>query len=158
MRRTLKIVGLVALGTYFAVCASFTLGRATPPDWIPARALWLGSWEMFTLLDDGSHAIEARAYVDGAFQPVELDWLFPTQWESGSRWQRSAHRSRPIAEVMCHAICERHPDDPDAIELSVARWTRTRGLLETEPAANASREVLMIWRCAETPALPVVLE
>jgi len=112
---------------------------------------------MFTLKDDSAHAFEARARVDGAVVPVDLEALFPTQWESGSRFQRAANRARPVADAVCHAICERHPDQPAAVELIEVRWTRTPGVWEPDPPERATRKTLMQWSCGQELELPVEL-
>ena len=152
-----RIAGLCVLAAYLLFCAAHTLGRRPVPEGIPSGLVWFGSWEMFTLKDDGAHAFEALAYTREGPQPVDLEALFPTEWESGSRFQRAANRQKPIADAVCHAICERHPDEPLAVELIELSWTRTPGVFEPDPPGRARRKTLVRWVCETPLAKPVAI-
>lgn len=147
------LIGLALFVAYQALCASFTLGRAQPTGILDRHPgiLWAATWEMFTRNDPGNKAILARTYVDGSFEPVDLEAVFTTQWESGPRYQRLVTRFPTVAEIVAHSLCERMPD-ARAVELSKAVWAKERGRADLEPPPDADHSVILLWRCDQTPA------
>lgn len=157
------LLGLGMLAAYFIACYAFALesGRV-PPRWLPPVALWMGNWQMFTLLDKGHSALAAEMGSEAAgFAPVDLDALFPYRWESGPRYARASfRRSRVHLEILGEATCgrlaARGEPAPEAVRFVELRWKKRLGRAK-QPADHATRKELFTWRCGGAPRLPAAV-
>ena len=161
--RALRLPILGALGllaAYFAACFAFALesGRV-PPRWLHPVALWMGNWQMFTLLDPGHSALVAEiGSEDQGFTSVDLDALFPYRWESGPRYARSSFRRSPVhLEILGEATCQRLAAQgeavPPAVRFAELRWKKRLGRA-AQPPTGAKRKELFTWRCGGEPRRP----
>ncbi|MCP4808747.1 MAG: hypothetical protein GY913_16140 [Proteobacteria bacterium] len=150
------LIGLALFVGYLLLCVSHTLGRKEPTGLLAEQPgiLWFGTWEMFTLRDGGNKAVTARAHIDGSFQDVDLEALFPTRWESGPRYQRTAWRVPYLGQMLAYSTCQRLPE-ARAVEISKVTWWKEIGRADLEPPPDAKTEVLLVWPCHETPELPL---
>lgn len=147
---------LAALATWFATSYSFALG-ASQPAW--ARPYpwvwWFASWEMFTLRDPGAHLVKAEILVDGKWFPIDLEALFPTQWESGPRYARSSFfTNAPSMRVVADSTCRRLPEPPERVRYFRVTWDKTLGKPSKVPPKNAKRTLLLDHECGATVNRP----
>ena len=149
------LVGLALLVAYLLVCVGHTLGRRAPTGILADQPgiLWFGTWEMFTIRDIGNTEVRARAHIDGSFQDVDLEALFPTRWESGPRYQRTAWKVEYLGQMLAYSTCQRLPE-ARAVELTKVTWVKEIGRYDAEPPPDAKHEVVLVWPCHETPELP----
>lgn len=161
--RALRLPVLGALGllaAYFGACFWFALesGRA-PPRWLHPVALWMGNWQMFTLLDAGHSALVAEVGSEaGGFTPVDLDALFPYRWESGPRYARSSFRRNRVhleilGEATCGRLAARGEPVPAEVRFAELRWKKRLGRAQ-QPPKGAKRKEIFTWRCGGEPRLP----
>ena len=127
------IVFLVVLVCYFATANFWALRTDTAPRWIvrhPAYT-WFGGWKMFTEIDPMASRIDAQIQVAGSdqWQPIDLEALFPTQWESGPRYARTWFRQNPQAmKVLASSTCHRlEAQKPERVRFTVTQWQKKLG-------------------------------
>lgn len=150
------LAGLAVLAAYFVACWSFALG-AERPAWAErvGEVWWVGNWQMFTVTDVDARLFVAEAEVDGAWQPVDIQALFPARWESGHRFNRAAWLGRPsVLRVVGQATCRRHPERPTRVRFYGLRWKKKLGRSPLPPPRNARSTEPFEWDCARTVALP----
>jgi hypothetical protein len=126
---------LIALSVYFL--ASFHFVMHSPPRW----ATW-GTFGMFTKTGNMASTHKARVRRDGVWRELDLQEVFPFRWETGHRFH--AQTSPKGLLVVAGSACRRMEPMPEAIELTVVRWTLT-------PYRSKSR-----WRTEDKP--PVVFQ
>jgi hypothetical protein len=143
------LVLLVALAGYFFNCWQNALGEGEP-----SFARWFATWQMFTLRDPGHAILYGEAEVDGAWQPIDLEKLFPTRWESGPRYARSAFWQSPTKmRVFAAATCGRLPVRPRRVRFHAERFKKTLGQL-TQPKRGLKKQDLIEWYCDRPVPLP----
>jgi hypothetical protein len=148
----LLLLGLVA---YFLTANRWALDSAGAPRWIrqnPAYT-WFGGWKMFTELDRDASRVDAEILVAGEWKPIDLEALFPTQWESGPRYARSWFRNSTNAmRVLAHATCER-AGRPERVRFTVTKWRKKLGRA-AKPPKDAKPKPILDWDCSDTVRLP----
>ena len=143
------LLALVLLGGYFLDCWHNALGQGEP-----SFAHYFATWQMFTLRDPTHSVVFGEAEVGGVWEPVDLEALFPTRWESGPRYARSSFwKSPPKMKVLAASTCVRHPEQPAAVRFHVERWPKTLGSVK-QPKRKMKREDLVEWTCGRTLSLP----
>lgn len=157
--RWLRLPVLVLLGvfaTYNVWCWRNALHEGAPvsePHGF-AEARWFATWQMFTLLDPGHSELVAEAEVNGTWEAVDLETLFPTRWESGPRYARSGFwENGARLRVLAAATCGRHPSHPTRVRFHSERWPKTLGKMK-QPKKKLRKEDLLDWDCAKTVRLP----
>jgi hypothetical protein len=160
--RWLQLPGLIfllLLSGYFLTAYAAALGK-DPPQVVREHpyAFWFGTWQMFTLLDRRHSVLESEVLIDGAWQPLELETLFPYRWESGPRYERSSFWSnRARLRVLAHAACTRLEDQQgisaEQLRFHSVRWGKTLGS-QTQPRKKAKTEELLVWTCGQSVSLP----
>lgn len=140
---------LLALGSYNVWCWHNALGSG------PASVLrFFATWQMFTLRDPSHAAVYGDAMIAGTWQPVDLEALFPTRWESGQRYSRSSFwKSTSRMRVLAASTCTRHPDQPTRVRFRVERWAKTLGQVE-QPKHKIRTEEILDWTCGSAVTLP----
>ena len=108
----LQVPGLIGAGllaAYFLLCFAMALEEEYPP--LIAEhpyAVWLGNWQMFTLLDRRHVLLEGQAQFGAQWTDVDLEELFPTRWESGPRYgRRSFPEDIDRMYVLAQSTCRR---------------------------------------------------
>lgn len=120
----------------------------------PSVARWFATWQMFTLLDGGHSELVAEAEIGGVWEPVELEALFPTRWESGPRYARSSFwETTSKLRVLGAATCGRHPEHPTRVRFHSERWKKTLGTTR-QKKRNLKTQELLEWSCARPVSLP----
>lgn len=150
----LLLIALVV--AWFGASYRFALGGAQP-EW--ARpwpwAWWFANWEMFTMIDDYAAIVRAEALVDGEWRRVDLEALFPTRWESGPRYARSAfYNSPPFMAVLADSTCGRLPTRPTKVRFHRVSWKKTLGVSNRKPPKDAQKKLLLEWSCAREVERP----
>ncbi len=150
----LGLLGLVA--TWFLLSYSFALG-APKPEWARPHpwVWWFASWEMFTLRDPGAHLVKGKALYDGKWVDIDLEALFPTKWESGPRYARSAFfKNPPSMRVVADSTCGRLERRPDRVRFEHVYWDKTLGQPSRVPPKDAKRNLLLDHRCGSPVRRP----
>jgi hypothetical protein len=146
------LVVVLWLGACFQSAAG-----AQPAAWVRDHPWlnWFGNWEMFTLLDEGATLVKAEALREGRWEAIPLLSLFPTRWESGPRYARSAFFNDPQhMRVLGAATCGRLPTPPTAVRFYKLTWRKQPGVSSTRAPANAKRTELSTFSCGEAVELP----
>jgi hypothetical protein len=140
---------LLALSGYNVWCWRNALSQGEP-----SLVRWFATWQMFTLLDKRHSELFADAQIGGEWQPIELEALFPTRWESGPRYARSSFwQSSARLRVLAAATCGRHPGNPSRVRFRVDRWGKTLGTVE-QPKRKVETKELLDWPCDREVELP----
>lgn len=153
--RWLRLPALVLCGllaSYFAVAYTFALEKDIPA-WLKDHpwSLWLGTWPMFTYIDPSSTVVYAEARVDGEWQDIDLEALFPYRWESGPRYARtSVRRNRGRMQALGAAACGRLEKQEgitaERIRFRSERIAKTKGK-NPQPKRKLKVERLLDWPC-----------
>ena len=157
----LQIPGLIGMGllaAYFLLCAAVALEKEYPP-FIAEHpySVWLGNWQMFTLLDRRHVMLEGQAKVDGQWEKIDLEALFPTRWESGPRYGRPSFpedvdRMYVLAQATCRRLAAAGAE-PDELRFRQVRWEKVLGQA-SQPVQDPEGRGLISWRCSEEFVLP----
>jgi hypothetical protein len=143
------LLALAVLAVYFVDCWKNALG-----DGAPSLLRFFATWQMFTLRDPSHAEVFGEAMVDGAWQPVDLEALFPTRWESGPRYARSSfYSSIGRMRVLAAATCKRLPTPPTRVRFRVERWPKTLGSV-AQPKRNMKAQEIVDWECDRAVSLP----
>ncbi len=147
------------LATYFGVAYTWALERDLP-DWLRRNpwSLWLGTWQMFTHEDPSFTVVLAEVRVDGTWQEIELEALFPYRWESGPRYARTSfRRSQTRMRTLGQATCRRlHAQDgviAEKVRFRSERNAKTKGV-HPQPKRQTRVQKLLEWDCSHTFPLP----
>ena len=149
-------MGLGLLSAFFFGCYWPSL-EDSQPAWIREHpwAWWFGSWQMFTLLDTGQSLVVAEQQVNGEWTKIPLEKLFPTRWESGPRYARSAFfDNRNNMAVLGAATCGRLPQRPERVRFFRLTWPKTLGEAHPRPPKKHKRRELLDWDCRDSVSLP----
>jgi len=140
------------LAGYFSVAYTYALEKDLPA-WLRAHpwSLWLGTWQMFTYIDPASTVVYAEARVDGEWQDIDLEALFPYRWESGPRYARTSFRkSRAKLQALGAATCGRLEAQQgitaERIRFRSERIAKTKGK-NPQPKRKHKVEKLLEWTC-----------
>jgi hypothetical protein len=143
------------LVAYFLTANRWALDTEGAPRWIhqnPAYT-WFGGWKMFTELDRSAARMDAEIQVGGEWKPIDLEALFPTQWESGPRYARTWFRkSHNAMRVLAQATCGR-AGHPDRVRFTVTTWKKKLGRV-AKPPEDATTKLNLEWDCSDTVPLP----
>ena len=147
------------LAAYFGVAYTYALEKDIP-GWLRSHpwSLWLGTWQMFTHIDPSFTIVHADARVDGEWRDIDLESLFPFQWESGPRYartsfRRSRTRMRTLAQATCHRLNEQEGVETEAVRFTAERNAKTRGV-RPQPKRKTRIEDLLEWDCSRSFPLP----
>lgn len=124
------------------------------PRWIMKAEpiAFFGNWKMFTTVDRKQRAMDGYARFDGEWQPIDLEALFPSRWESGPRYARKTiRRSGRHLATMAAAACGRLPDRPEAVKLVDVRWRSKLGVQEQTRTGKVTEKRLIEWDCERAP-------
>ncbi|HCH62241.1 MAG TPA: hypothetical protein DFR83_05515 [Deltaproteobacteria bacterium] len=148
-----------ALAAYFGVAYTYALEKDLP-DWLREHpwSLWLGTWQMFTHIDPSFTIVYADARVDGDWHSIELEALFPYQWESGPRYartsfRRSQTRMRTLAQATCHRLRESDGIRAETVRFRAERNAKTKGA-SPQPKRRTKVQKLLEWDCSRSFPLP----
>lgn len=143
----LPVLGaLAAVALYFAACLTQDLAERKS-TW----AIW-GGWQMFTVGSWWNTVVEADAWIDGAWQPMDLEALFPSQFESGPRYRNIKQRGRAM-DVLADSACDRDPRQPEKVRIVLVKWKNRLGV-SPHLRPGATREPVMEWACSRTARRP----
>lgn len=149
----------LALAVYFGTAYRWALEKDVP-DWLKARpwSLWLGTWQMFTYIDPSATVVLAEAQVDGEWQDIDLDALFPFHWESGPRYARTSFRKsgskmRVLAEATCGRLDDRLGIQAERVRFRSERIAKTKGE-NPQPRRKLKKKALIDWPCGRRVTLP----
>lgn len=158
----LRLPALLLCGTlaaYFGMAYTYALEKDVP-DWLRRNpwSLWLGTWQMFTHVDPSYTIVQADARVDGEWQAIQLEALFPFQWESGPRYartsfRRSKTRMRTLAQATCHRLRAQDGIQAERVRFRSERNAKTKGQ-SPQPKRKTKVERLLEWDCAQSFPLP----
>jgi hypothetical protein len=153
----LALLFLLAVALYFVTANRWALENGGAPRWIarnPAYT-WFGGWKMFTELDKSAARLDAEIEVAGSWQPIDLEAIFPTMWESGPRYARSWFRNSPAAmRVLAHSTCVRTAElHPDRVRFTQLTWQKQLGRAAAPPE-DAKQTLILDWDCSQTVPLP----
>jgi len=130
------------------------------PDWLRKNpwSLWLGTWQMFTHIDPSFTIVHAEAQIDGTWQDIDLEALFPYRWESGPRYartsfRRSQTRMRTLAQATCHRLHQEDGIIAQRLRFRSERNAKTKGA-SPQPKRKTRVETLLEWDCSRTYPLP----
>ncbi|MCA9491156.1 MAG: hypothetical protein KC621_14600 [Myxococcales bacterium] len=150
----LRIPALLLLAftaTWFGLSYSFALNSqqptwARPHPWV----WWFANWEMFTMLDDYATVVRGEALYDGKWVPIDLEALFPTQWDSGPRYARSDfYRDSLRMRTFGEATCNRLDRKPEKVRYYRIVWKKELGV-SSKPAPTGMRpRPLTEWTCGQ---------
>jgi hypothetical protein len=153
----LMLCGLLA--AYFGVAYTFALEKDVPA-WLRSHpwSLWLGTWQMFTYVDPSFTVVYAEARVDGEWQDIDLEGLFPYQWESGPRYARTSFRKSPsrmrvLAQATCGRLVEKEGLRAEEVRFRSERNGKTKGK-NPQPKRKTKVEPLLTWDCDKRFPLP----
>jgi len=153
------LVLCAVLAAYFTTAYTYALEKDIP-NWLKRSpwSLWLGTWQMFTHIDPTSTIIEAEAKVDGEWQDIELEALFPYRWESGPRYarssfRRSGSRMSALAQATCSRLRVREDVTAGRVRFRSIRWKKKKGR-DPQPRAKAQVKLLLDWDCDRSVRLP----
>ena len=157
----LQVPGLLAMGllaAYFFLCFVMALEEEYPP--LIAEhpySVWLGNWQMFTLLDRRHVMLEGQVRTGDQWEEIALESLFPTRWESGPRYgRRSFPEDVDRMYVLAQATCRRLAaagSSPDEVRFRQIRWAKVVGQSD-QSIQDPEGRGLISWRCSEEYALP----
>jgi hypothetical protein len=148
---------LVLLVAYFGTANRWALDTKGAPKWIiqnPAYT-WFGGWKMFTDYDPDAARVDAEVMTGGVWQPIDLEALFPTIWESGPRYARTWFRKSPSAmRVLAQSTCGRAASlHPERVRFTVTIWRKRLGEL-AKPTKDAKTSEILDWDCSKKVPLP----
>lgn len=142
--------------TWFALAYSFSLN--TPqPAWARSHpwVWWFANWEMFTLLDDYASVVQGEALYDGKWRPIDLEALFPTKWESGPRYTRSAFYGNPLwMSTFGEATCNRLERKPEKVRFFRIVWKKELGVSSRPAPTGMRHRPLTEWTCGQPVPQP----
>lgn len=142
------LIGLSLLSLYFLACFQVAI------DEDAGRWTTMGNWQMFTSGSRSHGAAEAEAEIGGRWEPVDLDALYPTRWDSGPRYARSAvRRNATRMKILAASVCERHPGKPARVRLYDVGWKVTIGQIE-QKRTGETRKLMADWRCGDPSPMP----
>ena len=157
--RAPAILMCAVLAGYFGVAYTYALEKDLPA-WLRSHpwSLWLGTWQMFTYIDPASTVVYAEAQVDGEWQALDLEGLFPYQWESGPRYARTSFRkSRSKMQALGAATCSRLKAQQgiaaERIRFRSERIAKTKGK-NPQPKRKLKVEKLLEWTCGPKARMP----
>ena len=142
-----SLAALLLLTAYFVACFTYALGPGMP-TWTV-----FGNWQMFTTIDRAHHAVEGEAFVDGAWTPLDLDALFPSQWDGGPRYANAFRKSPQRLRVLADSACGRDPRHPERVRFYDLRWPAVPGQAP-EPRRKLTRTEMIDWTCGRTVQRP----
>ncbi len=153
----LLVCGVLAV--YFGVAYAYAL-EDKPPKWVQEHpwALWLGTWQMFTLIDPRTTVILAEMKVDGEWKDLDLDTVLPFHWESGPRYARSSFRSssskmKAVGQATCHRLKDWHGISAEAVRFRTERYEKVLGA-SPQPKKKLRVEPVLEWKCGDVFRLP----
>lgn len=109
----------------------------------------LGTWQMFTSYSTKHYDLVAEVEVKGKKQPLLLEDIFYTKWDSGYRYSRpSFARKKSNLKMLAASICSRFPEI-DKIVLSKEEWDVILGVPAKTVKKNRKQKVVRRWDCRE---------
>ena len=84
------VLGLYVLAIFFMGCFHFSMAEKRP------RWSYWGAFHMFTTKSTNNYQLDGEAYVNGRWESLSLEEMYPTRWESGHRYQRGPFRRSKI--------------------------------------------------------------
>jgi hypothetical protein len=157
-RQVPGLIGLSLVAAYFLLCMSMALKDEYPP-FLEAHpyVLWLGNWQMFTVLDRRHVILEAEALAEGQWETVDLEALFPTRWESGPRFGRpSFPEKKSRMYILAQSTCRRMEaagQAPAQVRFRQVRWLKRPGESD-QSRRDPERRNLITWTCSDEFPLP----
>jgi hypothetical protein len=113
---------------------------------------------MFTHVDPSFTIVYADARIDGEWQSIDLEALFPYRWESGPRYartsfRRSQTRMRTLAQATCHRLREHEGIRAEKVRYRAERNAKTKGV-SPQPKRRTKVQNLLEWDCSRSFPLP----
>ncbi len=137
---------------YFLATFHFALKQSLP-EW----SIY-GNFQMFTFRSL-SH-VKVRAEIvkmleyEKQIEPVNLEDLFPSKWESGPRYQRASFLSSPTKmRIFAKSICHRSKVHTGEVRIYRDTWPVTAGVHPNE-AKSKITEMIMVFQCQQKIRLP----
>ena len=97
-----------------------------------------------------NYQLDGEAYVNGRWESLSLEEMYPTRWESGHRYQRGPFRRSKIRmRTLAASTCHRDARDPKAVRFIQKRWKRRLGTTD-QSIRDPEVKVLLSWDC-QTP-------
>lgn len=142
------LVGWYILLIFFMGCFHFSMS-AERPSWS-----YFGAFHMFTTKSTTNYQLTGEAFVNGRWESIDLETLYPTRWESGHRYQRGPfRRSSTRMRTLAASTCTRHSGNPEGVRFIQTSWKRRLGTTE-HPVIDPKVKVLLSWRCGTPWKLP----
>ena len=122
------------------------------PGWTRLPYAYMAAWDMFSGVGSRHHALVVEAEYGGVREPLDVEALFPTRWESGLRFERPSLYHTPKFRRVAAAICGRAAAaaparPPEAVVLTDVAWPRRPGRHPGKPGPKAEREELLHYTC-----------
>ena len=138
-----------ALFVYFLACGHFAMNTDVRPGWT-----YLGGFHMFTTKRRTNYQVTGDAFIQGRWEPIDLEAMYPTRWESGHRYQRGPfRRSKTRMATLAASTCKRHDKNPQAVRFFQSSWRRQLGTTD-QSVRDPKVKNLVTWRCGTPFTLP----
>lgn len=150
--RPFMLVLVVLVAAYQVEGTLLAVSPGSIPRAVHLPHAYLASWDMFSGVGGKHRILEVQGVYGGVPERLDVERLFPTRWESGLRFERSALYHSPKMRRVAAAICGRAAKAsparaPEAVILSEVSWPRKAGRKAGRPGAKAEREEILTYRC-----------
>lgn len=143
------ILAFYVLAVFLVGCFHFSMAEKRP------RWSYWGAFHMFTTKSTNNYELGGEAFVNGRWELIDLEQMYPTRWESGHRYQRGPfRRSQLRMRTLAASTCHRHPGNPKGVRFIQKRWKRRLGTTD-QSIRDPQVKVLLSWDCSTPWTLPM---